>query len=362
MDSFVVSTGLFGERVFLWLYFLHEVRICAARGERDFVQVNKGVLGILFVALWIGGLSNAVIAEGKPVRSAWLTYWDGAAGIQALNETETKYDAIILFAAYFDINHQLVVPRQLMMSNEEIDQLKEKPKRYLSFVNDQEITTNQFKLKDRDVLHEVFRTETSMQAHIDEIIRLALANDCDGIEIDYERIWKDELVAERFLRFVRKLNETAMQNNLRLRVVLEPSTPFEKFVGIQGVEYIVMLYNLYGVHSEPGPKADRDFIIKTIQRMQSLAANKGVAFSAGGCLWGEDGTKRFITENQARELARNQQAKLRRDKSSQCLVFDYEVAGVRYTVWYADGKTLQYWMNTAKENGITDITIWRLGG
>ena len=30
-----------------------------------------------------------------------------------------------------------------------------------------------------------------------------------------------------------------------------------------GPEYMVMLYNLYGLHSGPGPKADGPFIEKT---------------------------------------------------------------------------------------------------
>ena len=90
---------------------------------------------------------------------------------------------------------------------------------------------------------------------------------------------------------------------LKLRVPLAPGTSFSTTHFIAGPEYVVMLYNLYGTHTLlPGPKADRAFV-------QKILAN---------------------------------------------MVFNY--------AWFADATTINYCISLAKEDGIKNIELWRLGG
>ena len=304
---------------------------------------------------------NAVAKEPTK-KSAWLAYWDLDAGEKDLERIGKQLEKLSCFGAYFDSNDRLFIPKELYNKKIELKMKKEKYETYLTFVNDKQNLDGSVVMKDIEVLRRLFSDDASMEKHIDEIISLTLQGGYDGIEIDYERIWKDEKIGQSFLKFVDKLYGKALTNNLKVRIVLEPSTPFSSAAFFKGPEYVVMLYNLYGLHSAPGPKANRVFIQKMVTRVEALPGEKSLAFSTGGCLWGDNGEKRFLTEVEAKTLATVYAIEPKRDEESQCLVFDYKDKGVLYQVWYADVKTLNYWISIAKEQGENNISLWRLGG
>jgi len=96
--------------------------------------------------------------------------------------------------------------------------------------------------------------------------------------------------------------------------------------------------------------------------MKDLPDEKSVAFATGGCAWGNNGDKKLLTEVEAKTLVMTYDVETKRDEESQCIVFSYKDKGVSYQVWYADVKTLNYWIDIAKEQGISNISLWRLGG
>jgi len=303
------------------------------------------------------------VAKEPAKRAAWLAYWDVDEGGKDLEIAVRKMDKLSYFGAYFDKNDHIFIPKELSEKKSELKKNKGKYETYLTFVNDKQNPDGSVVLKDLEVLRRLFADDVSMESHIDEIIALALQGGYDGIEIDYERIWKDKTIGQSFQRFADKLYVKALKNNLKLRLVLEPGAPFSSTGFSKGPEYVVMLYNLYGLHSAPGPKANKEFIQKIVTRMEALPGEKSAAFSTGGCLWGDNGEKRFLTEVEAKTLAAIYGAETKRDEESQCLVFDYkDVMGVSYQVWYADVNTLNYWISIAKEQGINNISLWRLGG
>ena len=304
---------------------------------------------------------NAVAKEPTK-RSAWLAYWDLDAGEKDLKAIGNRLDKLSYFGAYFDKNDRVFIPKELSDKKSEPQKTKVKYETYLTFVNDKLNFDGSVVMKDIEVLRRLFSDDASMEKHIDEITELTLQGGYDGIEIDYERIWKDEEIGKSFLRFADKLYGKALKNNLKLRLVLEPSTPFSSVGFSKGPEYVVMLYNLYGLHSAPGPKANKEFIQKTVTRMKVLPGEKSVAFSTGGCVWGDNGKKSFLTEVEAKTLAVTYGVETKRDEESQCVVFEYKDMGVSYQVWYADVKTLNYWISIAKEQGENSISLWRFGG
>jgi len=256
----------------------------------------------------------------------------------------------------------LFLPKELKETKKQQVKGKGNYETYLSFVNDKQNSDGSIILKDIEVLRKLFSDEESMEKHIDAMITLTLQGGYDGIEVDYERIWKEETIGQSFLLFSNKLYAKALENNLSLRIVLEPNTPFFTAQFSRGPEYVVMFYNLYGIHGDPGPKANKKFIQKMAKKMKFLPDERSVAFSTGGCLWGDNGEKRFLTEVQGKDLAFTNGAELKRDEESQCLVFAYKDKGVSYQVWYADLKTLNYWISIAQEHGENNISLWRLGG
>lgn len=204
--------------------------------------------------------------------------------------------------------------------------------------------------------------------HVKEILAIAETCGADGIDIDYERIGKDPKLVEAFAHFTQLLYLESIPAHKKIRIILEPSMPMDAPYSV-GPEYVVMLYNLYGLHSGPGPKADGPFIEKTIRKMEALPSKKAVAFSNGGCLWKDaglfglvKGTPRFITTAEAVRLRDVHQAKPERDEASAALHFSYQEDGHTYEVWYADEETLDAWTTLAANRGIPSVSLWRLGG
>lgn len=330
-------------------------------------KIFKGAILTAVVVMLAGCNNNSqfaahAVAKEPTVISTWLTCWELDAEEKDLEKMGTKLSKLSYFGTYFDKYDRITIPQELSDKKSELKKTKGKYETYLSFINDKKYLGGWFVSKDIEVLRRLFADDISMEKHIDEIIELTLQGGYDGIEIDYERIWKDEKVGQSFLRFADKLSVKARENKLKLRIVLEPSAPFSAAGFSQGPEYVVMLYNLYGVHSFPGPKANKAFIEKIVTQMKALPGKKSVAFSTGGCMWGDNGERRFLTEVQAKTLAVTHNAETRRDEESQSVVFDYKEKGVSYQVWYADVKTLNYWISIAKEQGEHNISLWRLGG
>ena len=331
-----------------------------------FCKIFKAAIFASVFVILIGCNYNSqsavnAVAKEPTKRSAWLAYWDIDAGEKDLEKIGKKLEKLSYFGAYFDSNDRLFIPKELSDKKSELKMKKRKYETYLTLVNDKQDPDGPTVMKDTEVLRRLFSNDASMEKHIEEIIALTLQGGYDGIEIDYERIWKDPKIGQSFLKFTDKLYAETLKKKLKLRIVLEPSTPFSSADFIKGPEYIVMLYNLYGLHSAPGPKANKEFIKKTVARMEALPGEKSVAFSTGGCLWGDNGEKRFLTEVEAKTLAMIYDVEIKRDEESQCIVFDYKSKGVTYQVWYADVKTLNYWIAIAKEQGSNNISLWRLG-
>lgn len=326
-------------------------------------RMLKGSIVAIALVFLAGCNYNSQAAVSGPVqKSAWLAYWDLEAGEKDLAKVSKKLEKLSYFGAYFDKDGRLFLPKELSDKRTELQKQKVGYQTYLTFINDKQNADGSAVMKDIDILKRLFADEPSMDKHIAEIIAMTKQGGYDGIEIDYERIWKDEKVGQAFIRFTEKLYEQAIKQDLDLRVILEPGTPFTSVDFPRGPEYVVMLYNLHGLHNSPGPKADKEFIQKKVKQMAALPGEKAVALSTGGCLWGDNGEKRFLTEVEARTLAATYGVQQKRDEDSQCLVFAYKEKGVAYQVWYADSKTLQYWIVAAQEQGVNQISLWRLGG
>ena len=323
---------------------------------------------VLLLVLTISGCNyrnNIGIANDKReiVLSTWLTYWDMDSGVEELSKFGNKMKKVSYFAAYFDTNEKLFIPEELKNQIKSEKEKKVPYEKYLTIVNDLKTEGEGVSLKDIDLLRRLFSDEEKMQEHITEIINLSTTLGYQGIEIDYEQLWKEPDLVEPFTVFINKLYVQALKNNLKLRVVLEPSAKFSCESFAKGPEYVIMLYNLYGLHSGPGPKADKKFIENTLRKVDKLPGDKTIAFSSGGCIWSKNGYRRFISEAEAVRLAQKYKVQVERDVSSEVLTFKYQDdAAVEYTVWYADYKTIRQWMKISQAQGYNNFSIWRLGG
>ncbi|MDZ5723861.1 MULTISPECIES: glycosyl hydrolase family 18 protein [unclassified Acetobacterium] len=295
---------------------------------------------------------------------AWMVYWDAENGKNELLNSK-GINKVCYFAAYFNESNQLILP-------DEIDELKKKINldknqneliEYLTIVNDKVLSNGKSSLKDQNLLEELLKNETTRNQHIDDIISLAKANGYEGLEIDYERIRKNYDLWALFIDFIIELNARCENEGLKLRIVLEPTTPFDKAEFPEGPEYVMMCYNLHGTHNDPGPKADFEFIENLIKDMKTIQGDKNFALATGGFDWSSDGKVTALTEEQAFSLLNESGSNVQRDAGSGSLNYKYsDKSDILHEVWFADDITLNGWIKTIEENGTFGISIWRLGG
>ena len=172
---------------------------------------KRKILFLLILIIFLTGCSSngqfVVKAYDKPDmnRAAWIVYWDLSAGEKDLDKIGYKVGKLSYFGAYFDQMDRLFIPTELRDIKNEHKRKKMHYETYLSIINDRKNIDGSVLLKDIEVLKRWFSTDTLMDTHIEDIIKFAKEDDYDGIEIDYERVWKDEAVGRQFLRFVHKL-------------------------------------------------------------------------------------------------------------------------------------------------------------
>ncbi|MFZ7103441.1 MAG: hypothetical protein ACOWWO_12410 [Peptococcaceae bacterium] len=295
--------------------------------------------------------------------AGWIPYWDAQDGLTELYSYDVMPSDVVAFAALFSLPHDDILILEPV--GEILGHLagiqRETRDVFLSYTNDVQKTDGTFIQKDREILWRLLGTDSATDVHIEKLIEVALSYGVDGIEIDYESIKDDTELWQRYCLFLDKLYHAASEKGLRLRAVLAwNSVDFVNFP--PGPEYVVMCYNLYGTHSGPGPKADKDFLEKTFAKNSRLPGEVSMALANGGFDW-SGGTCRAVTEKQAAELAALYKAQVFRDESSQALFFSYiDRDGISHDVWFADKATLYYWTGLAIGNEYTKITFWRFGG
>lgn len=297
--------------------------------------------------------------------SVWIAYWDIKNFDQEINAIKDSIDNISYFAAYFNAEGKLFIPREITDTYKLIKSKygENKYNSYLTFVNDLLKPDGTSSLKDTELLYTLFSSPERIDSHINEIINMTINGGYNGIEIDYEGIKKDLKLWNLYINFINQLYKSALAKDIPVRVVLEPNVPEKELKFIEGPEYIMMCYNLYGAGTVPGPKANEKFLNQLADKMKAFPGKINFAFSSGGYDFAGDGTAKQVTEIEAETLKKEYNASVSRDKDSNSIVFQYkDLKGLQHEVWYADKETLNFWYNVISKHGDYGFTLWRIGG
>ncbi|MFS0781166.1 glycosyl hydrolase family 18 protein [Bacillus sp. 1P06AnD] len=320
---------------------------------------------VIFFVFWLIMQKDVSRGKGNTEISAWLVDWQWKAGLKDFLEVPNTFTSIQLFAGYFDESDRLMFTREFDEAMPEIIQSTVDSKLqavYMTVVNDRFENDGAVIQKDPHLISRLVASKDTRKQHIDEIVSAAEEYGFDGVEIDYENIEKADW--NNVCLFYHELYDVLKEQGKMLRIVLESKAPIETLSLPEGPTYSMMAYNLYGAHSGPGPKADKDFLIKLANKMNQLPGKPIIALSVGGFDWNKDDESvSAVTEKEAIERAKNSTAKPKRDPDSGSLYFDYkDNRGSSHTIWYADHKTVSKWIKIVEQEGIEGITIWRLGG
>ena len=317
------------------------------------------------------GLSADAARRPQPTFNcnAWVTYWDFDRGLKEAMKIQSQLNSVSYFAAAFDgKNRLLMIGPVNRFTNQKFTRYRTEIKKFLTVVNDvhKDIHNPQGQSieKDTQLLFILFDNDEAIKAHINELMSCVKRYKFDGLEIDYENIWKTPRLADRYVRFLHMLAPAAEEAKVPLRVILEPGIPVDDYKLPEGPEYVMMCYNLFGTHSaNGGPKADTDFLEKMLKKASRLPRPHSVALATGGCIWQEGKRPCFVTEEEALEHAKKLKAKISRDPFSVALYFNAPGAGGKNVeCWFADAKTIIAWKRQAMDYGVDGISLWRLGG
>lgn len=344
---------------------------------KKWLKIGSGVLVgcVLAAAGILVSLLPPRVTSAKPRpqptfnSNAWVASWDAKDGIKEGKQISSQLNSLSYFGGALDSEGNVIVlgpARQFR--KEAFPRYKVTVKKYLTVVNDvyenPEDAKGQTKLKDTDLLQTLLADTAARKAHMDKLFAAVKEYGYDGLEIDYERVWRNPLVAYRYVKFIQELNQEAEEKKVPLRVILEPEVPANTLVFPEGPEYVIMAYNLYGLHTtKPGPKADLAFVDKVMGKVQNMPRPHSIAFATGGCVWTEGEKPRFVTEKEAVALRKQLKVKPQRDEKSQALVFrGKDKKGRQVEAWYADAQTLKAWKYRALQQQTDGISLWRLGG
>ena len=308
--------------------------------------------------------------EERPELSVWMAYWDMDSVVCELEVLGEQLTGVSYFEAYLDPDYHVVLSEGYL---EICKELKVNAKEtYLTIVNDVIYDSErENSLKDIDALYALFETEGKMKEHIEEIISITKSIGASGVEIDYERIRNDMELWTKFEVFLEMLAQCTANENLKLRIILEPLSPFEQLQLPKEAEYFVMCYNLHGGRQDIGGKADKAFIKEMVEKMHLINGGEvsdeqlGFAIATGGFDWTDNGNKvTAITQVEAENIIRSfKTSKVIREPESYVRHFKYkDQDGEEHEIWFADGITLKKWIQWICEDYTYKIALWRLGG
>lgn len=316
------------------------------------------IIGILFTYGWYSREGDYIPNMGKDKFSTWIVYWDLDNGMKAIQNTKDEIKNISYFAAYFNQDYELFIPNNIKNLHVYFEEME--ANHFLSLTNDIVYEDGTSLLKDEEILYFLFQCHR--EKHIEDILNICQKYNYDGIEIDYEGLKNNEILWADFLEFLQELWEALDSNNLKMRVVLEPSIDFKKLEFPKGPDYIIMCYNLYGPHSGPGPKANKNFLESIAKNTETNIGEFEYALATGGFNWDGENNIKAILEKEAIEISKKYNIIPKRDKESNALYFKYtDDKNVKHEIWYADRETMDYWISILKGKGAKKFSLWRLG-
>ena len=203
-----------------------------------------------------------------------------------------------------------------------------------------------------------------MQQCAKKMVELAVAEGFDGVEVDFEALGNEDEIWYSYVDFVTCLYQMTQERALDLRIVLEPSFRLKGFCWPDGPEYVVMCYNLHGKTTEAGDRANKEFLLELVDKMEQMPGEPNFALATGGYDFKADGTVVGVTAKEAEELFMKTPGEApMRDENSGQLYFGYiDDEDLIHYVWYSDIDTIKYWMDVIKSTGHNNFTIFKVGG
>ena len=204
---------------------------------------------------WLEGRTKQPSMLPQPLQaqvklSAWITDWQWETGITDWKQLGGALEEIKLFAAYFNHKDELYLTPDFRGAARIPGGVQEgEPARgVLTIVNDRFRRWNS-QTEGSDLISRLVATPESRSQHIRQILDMASMHGFDGVELDYEKVRKED--GANLSALYEELDERLRAEGLSLRIVLEPGVSLSSLKLPEGPDYVLMAYNLYGGIADP---------------------------------------------------------------------------------------------------------------
>lgn len=303
----------------------------------------------------------------------WVTYWDFKRGMGTALQGKGVFQDIFLFSSQLDAEGTpIVINSKTLDYRSKILQLRASGIRtWMTFVNDVKILgADNSILKDSQIVHKIINDKILRRKHHHEIIDLALTYGVSGIDIDYENLRYEDRVG--FSRFIEELSTNLKKHNLALSITVQPKTLHRPTFGAGAMDWSeickhadrlqIMLYNLHGKNTKPGPLATVNWISEVLQFAKSQCRHEIIVpiLKVSGMRW-EPTEVTAIHHDQVVALKNKHGALLERETTSQVPFFTYKLNEGEGVVYFEDAHSLKFKMDKILAMGFDKLVFWNLG-
>lgn len=298
--------------------------------------------------------------------SGWVPWWEEEKAIESIKLNSNKISAIS--PVWYKINNQA-----------RLEQIESK--------NKQEVITSavDYQIKiiptisnagqfgfDSERVHKLLNSKEIQQNFINEIIQIAVDNDYQGWDFDWEEIKAED--KDLYSEFIKSVSIEFDKFDLILSVCVHAQTgQLTDWVGTQGQdlkkigEYAdlvrVMAYDFHYSGSPPGSIIPIQTLKKVIEHnLTKIPVEKLVI---GLPTYGYDWKSNIgepLQHYRILERINNHKIEIKLDEKTNSKWGMYEVNGAKRTIWFEDGESLFEKINIITDYNIFQICFWHLGG
>lgn len=304
-----------------------------------------------------------------PLRIGYVPYWDQERGFEVVRQRPDLFDGVspVWYSLEPDGEVVLADPEHTTVDPAMVDWMQARGIRVLPTV-----TSLRGGEWSPDLVSDMLHDRTAMRTHIRELVRSAVQNGYDGIDIDYESLRAQD--REPFTTFLRQLGHALRAEGKLLTAAVHPKITEAGYddrnlaqdyaaIGTAVDQVRLMSYDYSWETSDPGPVAPagwvEDVVAYTVSQIPAEKVILGVVLL--GYDWSQ-GRGSTVDHERAQELARAHGATVRRSADGTPWFRYEDPSGAAHEVWYEDAVSVRAKVDLVARYGLGGAFCWRLGG
>lgn len=226
---------------------------------------------------------------------------------------------------------------------------------------------------DGPMISRIINSSTLATAHINNIVSLAVNNNFDGVDIDYEYLQATDRAA--FSSFIQNLAGALHAQNkiLAVNVFAKTSEPGGwdspqaqdwSVIGEAADEVRIMTYGYSWSASPAGPLAPINWVGDVLSFATTVISPDKIihGIPTYGNDWPNGSAGTEYMWDQLMSLATNHNSLINWDATSMSPWFQYTSSGIQHKAWFENASSTDAKLSLTNQNNLGGVFIWRVAG